>query len=185
MQEYLLKQAFWGTNVEIGLLRLQNVYGPGQSLNNPYTGVISIFARQIAEGKTLNIYEDGDITRDFVLVDDVVEAFARIGTAPDCPDDVIDIGSGEGATIMEVARHLMVLLGKDPDNMRITGDFRAGDIRYAVADITRARDALGWTPRYDIKTGLGRFVEWSQQATPHLPPASPDLSVDAQETMSR
>ena len=185
MQEYLLKQAFWGTNVEIGLLRLQNVYGPGQSLNNPYTGVISIFARQIAEGKTLNIYEDGDITRDFVLVDDVVDAFARIGTTPDCPDDVIDIGSGEGATIMEVARHLMVLLGKDPDNMRITGDFRAGDIRYAVADITRARDALGWMPRYDIKTGLGRFVEWSQQATPHLPPANPEMGADAQEKMSQ
>ncbi|MGB0852485.1 MAG: NAD-dependent epimerase/dehydratase family protein [Pikeienuella sp.] len=175
MQEYLLQQAFWGTDVEIGLLRLQNVYGPGQSLNNPYTGVISIFARQIAEGRTLNIYEDGNITRDFVLVDDVVDAFVRMGAVATCPEDVIDIGSGEGATIMEVARHLMVLLGKDPDNMRITGDFRAGDIRFAVADITRAREALGWEPRFDIKEGLGRFVEWSVQATKHLPNLSADV----------
>lgn len=168
MQEYLLQQAFWGTDVEIGLLRLQNVYGPGQSLNNPYTGVISIFTRQISEGRVLNIFEDGEITRDFVLVDDVVDAFARIGLVADCPSDVIDIGSGEGVTIMDMARRLMVLLGRDPDNMRITGDFRAGDIRHAVADISRAREALDWTPRYDMNEGLRRFVDWAAQPMPEM-----------------
>ena len=182
MQEYLLQQAFWGTDVEVGILRLQNVYGPGQSLNNPYTGVISIFARQIAEGKTLNIFEDGAITRDFVLVDDVIDAFIRIGAVAACPTDVIDIGFGEGVTIMDMARHLAALLGKDPDDMRVTGDFRPGDIRHAVADVARAREALDWSPRYDIKTGLGRFVEWSRLASPQISDAGAQKAAGPQET---
>lgn len=182
MQEYLLQQAFWGTDVEVGLLRLQNVYGPGQSLNNPYTGVISIFARQIAEGKTLNIYEDGAITRDFVLVDDVVDAFVRLGAVSGCPAGVIDIGFGEGVTIIAMARHLAALLGRDPDNMRVTGDYRPGDIRHAVADIARAREALDWAPRYDIKTGLGRFVEWSGLASSPAGDKGAQLAAGPQET---
>lgn len=165
MQEYLLQQAFWGTSVEIGILRLQNVYGPGQSLNNPYTGVISIFTRQIDQGKVLDIYEDGEIVRDFVFVDDVVDAFARIGTCISCPRDVVDIGSGEATTILEVARTLLSLMGRDPSNLRITGRFRPGDVRHAVADISRARTALEWTPTITIKTGLEQFVSWSQSQT--------------------
>src|SRR5262249_11800578 len=78
MQEHILQQSFWGTEVEVGILRLQNVYGPGQSLSNPYTGVLSTFAKQLMDGAELNIYEDGQITRDFVFVDDVVSAFAEL-----------------------------------------------------------------------------------------------------------
>jgi dTDP-L-rhamnose 4-epimerase len=163
MQEYLLRQAFWGTDVEVGILRLQNVYGPGQSLNNPYTGVLSIFCRQIQEGRVLNIFEDGEITRDFVLVDDVVRAFAMMGHSAQMPRGVIDIGSGEAATILHVARRLLAMLGESPDKLVITGAFRPGDIRYAVADISAAQKALGWLPLVDLEQGLQRLVNWSRE----------------------
>lgn len=162
MQELLLEQAFWGTGVGVGILRLQNVYGPGQSLNNPYTGVLSIFTRQIAEGKTLNIYEDGEITRDFVLVSDVAEAFRRIGTIETLPGQIVDIGSGEPATILDVARELLRLMGEDPARTKVTGAFRPGDIRYAVADITAAAEKLGWRPANTLAEGLAQLVDWSK-----------------------
>ena len=162
MQEYLLGQAFWGTGTQVGILRLQNVYGPGQSLNNPYTGVLSIFARQIAEGRILDIYEDGEITRDFVLVSDVVAAFAAMGRAGAMPRAVLDIGSGEAATIHDVARRLLALMGARTDRTRVTGAFRPGDIRHAVADISAARTHLGWMPRHDLDAGLAALVDWSR-----------------------
>lgn len=162
MQEYLLAQAFWGTEVAVGILRLQNVYGPGQSLNNPYTGVLSIFTRQIMEGKILDIYEDGEITRDFVLVDDVVAAFAAMGRVADMPREIIDIGSGEAVTILDLATRLLGLLQAPTDRYRITGAYRPGDIRYAVANITRARDMLGWSPETTLQQGLETLVRWSQ-----------------------
>lgn len=162
MQEYLLAQAFWGSPVEVGILRLQNVYGPGQSLNNPYTGVLSIFCRQILEGKTLAIYEDGEITRDFVLVNDVVEAFRLMGTVDKAPAGVIDIGSGEAATIRAVAQTLLTLLGQPADKFKVTGAYRPGDIRYALADITRAKAELGWAPQVTLDEGLAKLAAWSK-----------------------
>lgn len=160
-QEYLLKQAFWGTDIDVGILRLQNVYGAGQSLSNPYTGVISIFTNQVQDGKTLNIYEDGDIVRDFVYVDDVVRAFAKVGTIETCPKDIIDIGSGEATTILSMAQLLLGKLGEPTDKFNITGDYRAGDIRYAVADISRAKDQLDWTPEVTFEAGIGKFLDWA------------------------
>jgi dTDP-L-rhamnose 4-epimerase len=166
MQEYLLTQAFWGSEVDVGILRLQNVYGPGQSMSNPYTGVISIFADQIMQGRKLNIYEDGEITRDFVFVDDVVAAFAatlgveRMGSA------IVDIGSGEAATIIDVARRLISLVGREGSGLEITGQFRAGDIRYALGDIARARTLLSWAPQIGIAEGLARFADWAKEARP-------------------
>lgn len=164
MQEYLLQQGFWSTGVAVGILRLQNVFGPGQSLNNPYTGVLSIFCRQIQEGRTLDIYEDGQITRDFVLVDDVVRAFARMAEVDELPPEVLDIGAGEGATILQVARRLLAMFDRSPENLRVTGAFRPGDIRHAVADISRARNGLGWEPRHNLEGGLRQLVDWSRQA---------------------
>lgn len=162
MQEYLLSQAFWGTPVEVGILRLQNVYGPGQSMSNPYTGVISIFADEIMKGKTLNIFEDGDITRDFVFVDDVVRAFALTATSEQISDDIIDIGSGEASTIIDVAGKLIDLVGDEGNGLKITGAFRAGDIRYAVADITKAEQQLKWQPQVSLAEGLSRFSRWAK-----------------------
>ncbi len=161
MQEYLLGQAFWGTDVQVGTLRLQNVFGPGQSLNNPYTGVLSIFSRQIQEGATLNIYEDGTITRDFVHVDDVAQAFAMMGTVDVMPSDILDIGSGEPTTIIDIAQMLLGLFDQPTDKFTVTGKFRPGDIRYAVADISRAKEQLGWTPQIPLSEGLRQLAEWS------------------------
>lgn len=163
MQEYLLSQSFWGTDVEVGILRLQNVYGPGQSLNNPYTGVLSIFTRQISDGKVLNIYEDGEITRDFVTVSDVVDAFFAMGSVDEMPKDIIDIGSGEASSILDVAQKLLALMDEDPGKTTITGDFRPGDIRYAVADISKAKDMLDWAPKHSIDSGLRSLVDWSKK----------------------
>lgn len=162
MQEYLLRQAFWGSGTAVGVLRLQNVYGPGQSLNNPYTGVLSIFCRQIQAGQILNIYEDGQIIRDFVLVDDVVRAFAMMGQVATMPQDILDIGSGQGVTILETARMLLALFNEPEDRLRITGAFRPGDIRHAVADTARAATQLGWTPQVPLAAGLSSLVAWSR-----------------------
>ncbi|KNG92246.1 NAD-dependent epimerase/dehydratase family protein [Pseudaestuariivita atlantica] len=162
MQEYLLEQAFWGSDTQVGILRLQNVYGAGQSINNPYTGVLSIFARQVLEGKTLNIFEDGEIVRDFVHVDDVVRAFHAMGVVGQVPGRIVDIGAGEATTIREVAEKMLTLLGADAGNYRVTGAFRPGDIRYAVADTSAAREDLGWAPERSLDDGLAELAEWSR-----------------------
>ena len=163
MQEYLLAQGLAGTTVDLIILRFQNVYGPGQSLRNPYTGVLSIFCSQIFEGRTLNIYEDGEIVRDFVFVDDVVDALERAGEADRADPLPINVGSGHPATILSAARHLLRLLGAPADRFQITGAFRAGDIRYAVADITRAGEVLGWAPRTSFEHGLEALAAWARE----------------------
>src|SRR3569833_2097837 len=122
MQEYLLTQAGQAARWRATLLRFQNVYGPGQSLRNPYTGVLSIFARQLLAGNDLVIYEDGRIARDFVYVDDAVEALVCAGSRDVPHGSIFDIGSGRAVTILEAARLLMKSLGRREDAYRITGD---------------------------------------------------------------
>lgn len=108
MQEYLLQQASVGSSWETSVLRFQNVYGPGQSLRNPYTGVLSIFCAKLAAGEDLEIFEDGQIVRDFVFVDDVVSALVAAGSPEvSVPNVPVDIGSGTSATILDVARVLL------------------------------------------------------------------------------
>jgi len=162
MQEYILKQAGEGSTWKATILRFQNVYGPGQSLRNPYTGVLSIFARQLLDGKKLAIYEDGLIARDFVFVDDVVNALLRAGQSDLSHGATIDIGSGEAITILDVARILMKNLGCSDNNYTITGQFRVGDIRHACADIKAARDSLAWEPEISIQEGLSLLAEWAK-----------------------
>lgn len=162
MQEYLLAQCGQEAPWTAAILRFQNVYGPGQSLRNPYTGVLSIFARQLLDGGQLAIFEDGAIARDFVFVDDVVDALVRAGDAALPHGSVIDIGLGQAVSIVEVAKSLMRALGRSEDSFRITGEFRVGDIRHACADITSARALLGWSPRVGIEEGLRRLAQWAQ-----------------------
>ena len=162
MQEYLLAQAGAGGPWTAATLRFQNVYGPGQSLRNPYTGVLSIFARQLLEGRDLAIFEDGRIARDFVYVDDVVDALVRAGKSPLAHGTTVDIGLGEAATILEVAKSLMRALGRPEDSFRVTGAFRVGDIRHARADIEPARRLLGWRPNVGIQQGLTQLAHWAR-----------------------
>jgi dTDP-L-rhamnose 4-epimerase len=162
MQEYILRQAADAAAWDLVVLRFQNVYGPGQSLRNPYTGVLSVFIQLLLAGRDLNIYEDGEIVRDFVFVDDVVHALVRAGEVG-CSDSApINVGTGQGTSILDAARLLATLVGRDPDSARISGDFRPGDIRHAVADIARARALLGWTPQVDIATGIAALVAWAR-----------------------
>lgn len=163
MQEYLLTQAGEGADWKATLLRFQNVYGDGQSLRNPYTGVLSIFAQQLLEGKILAIFEDGEIARDFVYVDDVVDALVRAGEHELPHGTILDIGMGQAVTILEVAKSLMQALGRSKDDYTITGAFRVGDIRHARADIEAARALLDWQPKVSIDEGLSRLARWAQR----------------------
>ncbi|MFT4178106.1 MAG: NAD-dependent epimerase/dehydratase family protein [Thermomonas sp.] len=161
MQEYLLQQAGEGAGWDAVMLRFQNVYGPGQSLRNPYTGVLSIFCSQLLAGQGLAIFEDGNIARDFVFVDDVVDALVRAGSADLPHGAVLDVGSGEAVTILEVARTLMEALGAPADACSVSGQFRVGDVRHARADISAARALLGWEPRVRLADGLGQLARWA------------------------
>lgn len=160
MQEYLLTQAAENSNWICSILRFQNVYGAGQSLNNPYTGVLSIFAKKLMNGESLAIFEDGNIARDFVYADDVVRALGLLLQHELKNGEIIDIGFGEPSTILEVSSILSALLNMDPQQNRITGQFRAGDIRYACADVSKAKKLLGWSPEISISEGLNRLVAW-------------------------
>jgi dTDP-L-rhamnose 4-epimerase len=162
MQEYLLAQAGEGAAWSATMLRFQNVYGDGQSLRNPYTGVLSIFAQQLLEGRELAIFEDGQIARDFIYVDDVVDALVRAGERELPHGAIIDIGMGEAATILDAAKSLMRALGKPENSYRITGAFRVGDIRHACADISAARRLLDWAPRITVDEGLARLARWAR-----------------------
>jgi dTDP-L-rhamnose 4-epimerase len=152
------KQSLAGTDIEAVILRFQNVYGPGQSLRNPYTGVLSIFSEQIMRGQTINIYEDGEIVRDFVYVEDVAEAIVAGLDRPNVSGLVFNVGSGIGTTILEVARQLLHLFDAQSDRIRVSSDFRAGDVRHAVADVSLARATLGWSPGTPMAEGLSRLV---------------------------
>jgi len=161
MQEYLLQQspAPWETVI----LRLQNVYGPGQSLRNPYTGVLSIFCQQAMAGKTLNIFEDGNIHRDFVFVDDVVQAFVAGCRVEQAAGRIMNIGTGERAAIGDVAGMILRRLGLPEDRCRVSGDFRAGDVRHAVADVRAARAVLGWQHEVSLERGVASLVDWASK----------------------
>lgn len=165
MQEYLLRQGLEQSGIEPAILRLQNVYGAGQSLHNPYTGVLSIFVQQLRGGKTLDIYEDGEIVRDFVYVSDVVAACHRLCEIARVPDETVDIGSGSGSTILEVARTIIAELGLEGEPLKVTGQFRPGDIRHAVADISAAKTVLGWTPQVSLRDGIAELVDWARKTT--------------------
>ena len=162
MQEYLLKQTGEGASWKSTILRFQNVYGPGQSLLNLYTGVLSIFCKQLLEGKKLAIYEDGLIARDFVYVDDVVDALVKAGQSDLSHGITMDIGTGEAVSILDVARLLMRNLGIQDDQFTITGQFRVGDIRHACADIRVAHELLGWEPRVSVEAGLSLLANWAR-----------------------
>lgn len=163
MQEYLLQQtpAPW----DVVILRLQNVYGPGQSLRNPYTGVLSIFCQQAMAGQTLQIYEDGEIYRDFIFVEDVVAAFVAAARQPEAGGRLFNIGSGEATSILAAADMILEDLGRADQGRRISGAYRAGDIRHAVADVAEARVGLGWSAQVPFREGVRQLVEWAMTDT--------------------
>jgi len=142
-------------------LRYQNVFGPGQSLTNPYTGILSIFSSLIRQGKTINVFEDGLESRDFVFVDDAVRATAQAALDPRADGQVLNIGSGVATTVNTVVAELMASLERTVP-VEITGNFRLGDIRHNVADLTRVREAIGFEPEVSFHEGVEAFVRWAR-----------------------
>lgn len=140
-------------------LRYQNVYGPGQSLSNPYTGILSIFSTLIRQGRGINVFEDGLESRDFVFVDDVVRATAQAALDPRADNRTFNVGSGVGTNVSTVVEELMRAYGAEVP-VEITGNFRLGDIRHNIADTTRIREALGFEPRVSFREGVEMFAAW-------------------------
>jgi len=140
-------------------LRFQNVYGEGQSLMNPYTGILSIFSNMMRQNKPINIFEDGNESRDFIHVDDVVTAIMLSLNDVDSGYRVMNIGSGKPTSVIEIANALKAHFESSSD-LVITGDYRLGDIRHCYADISHAKLAIGFESRISIKDGLSRFCDW-------------------------
>lgn len=140
-------------------LRYQNVYGPGQSLSNPYTGILSIFSTRIRNGKAINIFEDGTESRDFVFIDDVVDATVRSIELDTPLVGALNVGAGVATPVAEIAATLQAQLGATVP-VTISGQFRVGDIRHNVADLKQVERVLGYRPTVMFVEGLSRFVRW-------------------------
>lgn len=139
--------------------RFQNVYGPGQSLKNPYTGILSIFSTRIKNGNNINIFEDGCETRDFVYIDDVTDAII-LGIENDNADfNVFNVGSGEKIDVLTVANTLKEKYGTDVQ-INVSGNYRLGDIRHNLGDLSYIKEKLGYEPKVAFKQGISNFVDW-------------------------
>ena len=158
-QEQLILNYRQASGVEVAALRLQNVYGPGQSLKNPYTGLLSVFSTRILNGKPIMIFEDGLCTRDFVFIDDVANALALATVSEVKGLGIVNIGSGHPTTILEAAEMLIGELGKFTE-FQVSGAFRAGDIRHNFANIARAKALLNYKPKTNLADGISLFSSW-------------------------
>jgi dTDP-L-rhamnose 4-epimerase len=139
--------------------RYQNVYGPGQSLTNPYTGILSIFSTLVLNNKPVNIFEDGKESRDFVFISDVIRATFLGIEKEEANGQVFNVGTGIPTTVMEVAAGLIALYGKEVP-VNVSGNYRLGDIRHNYADMKKTERLLGFTPAVSFSEGLRLFTEW-------------------------
>lgn len=140
-------------------LRFQNVYGPGQSLENPYTGILSIFSKQLLNQKPINIFEDGLESRDFIYIDDVVDSIILSLESDNANGKAYNVGTGVATTVQEVADLLKKYYNSD-SKISISGNYRVGDIRHNKADISAIQNDLNFNPKYDFATGLKQFTNW-------------------------
>jgi dTDP-L-rhamnose 4-epimerase len=162
-QEDLVKLVCKNLHIPYTILRFQNVYGVGQSLSNPYTGILSIFSNLVRAGQTLNIFEDGLESRDFVYIDDIVESLYLAIINKNADNATFNVGSGTALNVLEVSAALAQALGEEL-SYEVTGDFRIGDIRHNFADLSRISAALGYVPRTDFQQGIAQFTSWIQNS---------------------
>ena len=157
-------------------LRYFNIYGPRQSLNNPYTGVCAIFLSRVKNDNAPFIFEDGLQSRDFVYVSDVVEANILAMKKKEADYDYFNVGSGKPHSILEIARTITGMHKKDIEP-RILKKFRAGDIRHCYADISKIRSKLGFSPKVSFSEGMNKLREWSdtQEAVDNMQKAQQEL----------
>jgi dTDP-L-rhamnose 4-epimerase len=158
-QEELILTCCKALDIPAVSLRYQNVYGPGQSLKNPYTGILSIFSTCLINSKDVNIFEDGTESRDFIYIDDVVNA-TIVGIETNLHDWIsINVGTGIAVSVMTVANTLKDLYNSD-SKMRISGNYRIGDIRHNYADISLLKEKLKYRPAVSFEEGIKQFVAW-------------------------
>ncbi|WP_426276535.1 NAD-dependent epimerase/dehydratase family protein [Chryseobacterium sp. S-02] len=158
-QEQMIMTVCGALGIAAVSLRFQNVYGKGQSLLNPYTGILSIFSAQILNGEEINVFEDGKESRDFIYVDDAVEAVVKSIENEKANGEIFNVGTGIRTTIYEVAEWLRKLYDKNVE-INISGQFRLGDIRHNFADINKIKSRLGFQPEITFKEGLLKFTDW-------------------------
>ncbi|TQL48644.1 dTDP-L-rhamnose 4-epimerase [Homoserinimonas aerilata] len=159
-QEHILSAWTGSHDSALTILRFQNVYGPGQSLINPYTGIVSLFSQMAMRGESIPVYEDGRITRDFVFIDDIASSLVAVIEHPPVADGVprFDVGSGVGTTILELAQSIARFHGAPEP--KINGAYRDGDVRHAEVDISDSLDSLDWKPEWDVDRGVAALQEW-------------------------
>ena len=158
-QEQMILVACKSLGISAIALRYQNVYGPGQSLSNPYTGILSIFSTRILNNNLINIFEDGKESRDFVFIDDVVNATVLAIQDNKLKSCSLNVGSGVSTTVQTVADSLKKLYQSDVD-IKVSGNYRLGDIRHNKADISKIKKLLGFSPKVSFEDGLKQFVDW-------------------------
>lgn len=157
-QEHIVAAWAAANDTNLSVLRLQNVYGPGQSLANSYTGIVALFSQLALQKRPLEVYEDGQIVRDFVFIDDVVDALFAAIECPAADSRCLDIGSGVATTIHELACTLATMCGA-PEPI-VVGRFRDGDVRAARCDIEPAKGELDWQPAWALDDGLRALLDW-------------------------
>lgn len=158
--------------------RMYNVYGPRQSVDNPYQGVLGIFVGNVLRGERITIYGDGEQSRDFVYIDDVVNAWASALRNPVSYGQVINLGSGRRLAIKDLARIVIETVSGSRDYPIVHEAVRPGELRGVEADISRARAVLGWAPTVSFEAGLEETVRWARtQTTP--------MALSAGQTQSR
>ena len=146
-------------NIPTVALRYQNVYGPGQSLSNPYTGILSIFSTRLLNGNDIDIYEDGQESRDFIFIDDVVSATILALEKKESNNQIFNVGSGVATSVSEVAELLKSLYNSNV-KISVSGKYRYGDIRHNYADLSKIENVLGFSPKFDFFSGITSFVNW-------------------------
>ncbi len=163
--------------VPVTALRFFNVYGPRQALSNPYTGVLAIFAGRLLNERPPLIYEDGRQRRDFVSVHDVARACRLSLERPDAGGRVLNIGSGESVSVLEIADELARVMGREQIAARVTGKYRVGDIRNCFADVALAAEAIGYVPEVRREDGIAELAGWlaGEVATDRVDDAAAEL----------
>jgi dTDP-L-rhamnose 4-epimerase len=159
VQEQIVSLFGSSLRVPTFVLRYQNVYGPGQSLKNPYTGILAIFANRARADLPINVFEDGLESRDFVYIDDVVSATWCCLTSDLTGAQVLNVGSGLRTSIHEVAQRIVQFF-RSRSEIRVSGDFRIGDIRHNYADLRRVGELIGFAPKWAFRNGIEKFLEW-------------------------
>lgn len=164
-QEQLVENYAKTHQLDYVIFRLQNVYGPEQELHNPYTGIIGIFTSLITQKGEVELFEDGEMTRDFVFVNDVAIALRNAIYSAGSLSQILNVGSGQATSLVELVKQIAATAGKDL-KINYSGRFRVGDIRHAVADMSRYLTLFqDWQPT-SLQAGLTEYWNWYVQQDP-------------------